>query len=215
MPETAMDRNSDRFRHTFITMIKQHKNDHNSLRHCSDEELLSLYCEGNKLAFEILYNKHKDSLYRFILRKNNNQTALSEEIFQEVWINVIKNRQQFKYHSKFSSWLYQISRNKIIDTARHASSRKDSLHDSSESVALKDMSPQPDHRTQLEICIEMLQKFVLQLPDEQKEAFVLKHDTDKNIDELSELTNTSHETFKSRLRYAMKKLRDWLPDECL
>ncbi len=181
----------------------------------SDEELLSLYCKGNSTAFDSLYNRHRDSLYRFILRQNNNITSVAEEVFQEVWINVINNKKQFRNESKFSTWLYKIARNKLIDHSRKATSRKDKFHDSIDTEAVKSDSPEPDKKTQLEICIELLQSFVLQLPTEQKEAFVLKHDTNKSIDDLASITNTTHETFKSRLRYAMKKLRDWLPGECL
>lgn len=186
-----------------------------ALDQANDEELLSLYCSGNNPAFDILYNRHRDSLYRFILRQNNNIIAVTEEIFQEVWINVINNKNQFRNDSKFSTWLYQIARNKLIDNARKSATRKEKLHDNIDTQSVESSTPEPDHKTQLELCIELLQGFVLQLPEEQKEAFVLKHDTSKSIDDLALITNTTHETFKSRLRYAMKKLRDWLPGECL
>lgn len=181
----------------------------------TDEELLSQYCRGTNTAFDKLYNRHRDSLYRFILRKKNNNSTLAEEIFQEVWFSVINNRNQFRNEAKFTTWLYQIARNSVIDHARKSISRKEVDHESFDNEKSESSTPQPDKKTQLEICIELLQGFVLQLPDEQKEAFVLKHDTDKSINELALIANTTHETFKSRLRYAMKKLRDWLPGECL
>ncbi|MDH5424900.1 MAG: sigma-70 family RNA polymerase sigma factor [Gammaproteobacteria bacterium] len=181
----------------------------------SDEELLALYCHGNNRAFDMLYNRHRDSLYRFLLRQNNNMTAQAEEIFQEVWFSIINHKKQFRNDSKFSTWLYQIARNKLTDSSRKSLSRKEKLHDDIASQSVESATPEPDHKTQLQICIELLQGFVLQLPQEQKEAFVLKHDTDKSIDDLALITNTTHETFKSRLRYAMQKLRDWLPGECL
>lgn len=181
----------------------------------SDEELLSLYCKGDHSAFEALYTRHRDSLYRFILRQNNNMTSYSEEVFQDVWTNVINNKRQFRYDSKFTTWLYQITRNKLIDKARKSISRKDIQHDSFDNETIHSSNLQPEEKSQIEICIELLQKYVLQLPDEQKEAFVLKHETEKSIEELAIITKTTHETFKSRLRYAMKKLRDRLPGDCL
>lgn len=186
-----------------------------SIEQANDEELLSLYCNGDISAFDTLYNRHRDSLYRFILRQNNNITSLAEEVFQDVWMNVINNKSQFRNESKFSTWLYQIARNKLIDNSRKATTRKDTFHDSIDDEMVESNIPQPDKKSQLEICIELLQGFVLQLPKEQKEAFILKHDTDHSIDDMALIANTSHETFKSRLRYAMKKLRDWLPGECL
>lgn len=186
-----------------------------ALNQPDDEELLSLYCSGNSSAFDTLYNRHRDSLYRFILRQNNNMTNLAEEVFQEVWINVINNKNQFRNEAKFSTWLYQIARNKLIDNSRKSNSRKESLHDDINATEIESNITPPDKKTQLDICIELLQDLVLKLPKEQKEAFVLKHDTDKSIDDLANIINISHETFKSRLRYAMKKLREWLPGECL
>ena len=180
----------------------------------SDEDLLTSYCNGDASAFDTLYLQHKDALYRFILRQCNNATNITDEIFQEVWISVINNKQQFRNESKFSTWLYQIARNKLIDNSRKSIVRNENKHDSFEAESMKSNNPEPDTKTQLEKCIELLQALVLQLPDEQKEAFVLKHDTNKSIEDLAAITETSHETFKSRLRYAMKKLREWLPSEC-
>ena len=180
----------------------------------SDEALLSAYCDGDNAAFDSLYLQHKDALYRFILRQCNNATNLTDEIFQETWISVINNKKQFRNEAKFSTWLYQIARHKLIDNARKSVVRNENKHDAFEAETMKSTNPEPDTKTQLEKCIELLQALVLKLPDEQKEAFVLKQETNKSIEDLAIMTKTSHETYKSRLRYAMKKLREWLPGEC-
>lgn len=180
-----------------------------------DEALISAYCSGNQLAFEVLYNRHRDPLYRFILRQCNNNISQCEEIFQDVWFNLIKNSHQFRADSKFSTYLYQMTRNKVIDYIRKASSHHEHAHDEYNDEHPAGSNQQPDEKTQLALCIELLQQFIQKLPSEQKEAFVLKQETGHSLEELAKITETTTETLKSRLRYAMKKLREWLPGECL
>lgn len=181
----------------------------------NDESLIAEYCNGQHIAFEILYQRHSDPLYRFILKQCNHRTSQTEEIFQDVWMNVIKNCQQFRAESKFSTYLYQITRNKIIDHARKAISHHEADHSNDSEFLESANNHQPDYKVQLEICIELLQQCIQRLPDDQREAFVLKQESEHTLSELAQITQTTLETVKSRLRYAMKKLREWLPGECL
>jgi len=181
----------------------------------NDEALIAAYSDGKQSAFDIIYQRHSAPLYRFILRQCNQNISLSEEIFQDTWMNIIKNSKQFQAKSSFSTYLYQVTRHKIIDHARKKISHREDEH-SNDSDALESAKmEQPDEKTQLAICIELLQQCIQKLPDEQKEAFILKQETEHTLDELARITQTTLETFKSRLRYAMKKLREWLPGECL
>lgn len=181
----------------------------------NDESLIAEYCNGQHVAFEILYRRHSDPLYRFILRQCNYHASQTEEIFQDIWMNVIKNSQQFRAESKFSTYLYQIARNKIIDHARKSISHHDTDHSNNTDELETAHNHQPDHKAQLEICIELLQQCIQRLPNDQREAFVLKQESEHSLTELAHITQTTLETVKSRLRYAMKKLREWLPGECL
>lgn len=180
-----------------------------------DEALLSAYTSGQQPAFEELYLRHRDALYRFILRQCQRNTEQAEEIFQDIWINVIRSNQQFRGDARFSTYLYQIARNKIIDHARIDITHKASAHDNNSDELTTSDKHQPEQQTQFELCIELLQQYIQKLPEEQREIFILKQETEHTLDELAQITQTSFETIKSRLRYAMKKLRDWLPGDCL
>lgn len=187
----------------------------NKFRKMDDEKLLRQFCKGQQQAFNELYHRHADPLYRFILRQSNQQTALAEEVFQDTWLNIIKSSELFRSESKFSTYLYKIARNKLIDQSRKAVTHKSADHDNNIEQLANPDSQQPDNKTQLELCIELLQKYIQQLPDDQREAFVLKQESSHTLTELAEILHTSLETLKSRLRYAIRKLRDWLPGECL
>lgn len=180
-----------------------------------DEALIKAFNLGQHDAFNELYQRHCDPLHRFILRQCHYSVSQCEEIFQDIWMNVIKNSQQFRADSKFSTYIYQIARNKIIDHARKSSTHHETEHDNNSDELEAASMQQPDNKTQLALCIELLQQYIQQLPDDQREAFVLKQETESTLDELAQMTHTSLETLKSRLRYAMQKLRAWLPGECL
>jgi len=181
----------------------------------TDEQLLSAYADGEQKAFEILYRRHCDALYRFLLRQCNQQTELCDEVFQDVWMNIVRKRHQFRGEARFSNYLYQVARNKVIDHARLAISHHASQHDTDSDSLQANSNQQPESQSQLAICIELLQQMILQLPAEQREVFVLKQETEHNLEELADILQTSFETIKSRLRYAMNKLREWLPRDCL
>ena len=196
--------------HTFMLNKKKE-----NITKFNDESLIAEYCDGQHAAFEILYQRHSDPLYRFILRQCNHHISQTEEIFQDIWMNVIKNSQQFRAESKFSTYLYQIARNKIIDHARKSISHHEADHSNESDILEAAQNHRPDHKAQLDICIELLQQCIQRLPDDQREAFVLKQESEHSLSELAQITQTTLETVKSRLRYAMKKLREWLPGECL
>ena len=87
-----------------------------------DEQLMLAYQEGGAAAFEELYKRHKGALFRFVLRSVR-EHALAEELYQEIWMRVIEARE--RYHpsargagqnpAKFSTWLYTIAHNRIVD----------------------------------------------------------------------------------------------------
>ncbi|NNF67258.1 MAG: RNA polymerase subunit sigma-24, partial [Gammaproteobacteria bacterium] len=70
------------------------------LSELNDQELMSRYCDGETLAFEELYSRHKGPVYRYLLRQSGNK-ANAEEVFQEVWIKVIRARDTYRPLAKF------------------------------------------------------------------------------------------------------------------
>ncbi len=175
-----------------------------------DGELMLAYAKGDSSAFETLYRKHKDALYRFFLRQSGNQ-ALAEELYQDVWLRVINSRESYEQKAKFTTWLYRIAHNILVDHYRKPPSEKDDDYDA-ESI--------PDNAANdPEVILsgqEKIQRFRTQLenlPKEQLEVFLLKQETGLSMEEIALTIRESKETVKSRLRYAVKKLKQSLKNE--
>src|ERR671933_1267232 len=79
-----------------------------------DEALMLAYQAGNAGAFETLYRRHRTRLYRFVLRAVKTRAA-AEELFQEVWMRVIEARSRYTPQARFTTWLYTIAHNQLVD----------------------------------------------------------------------------------------------------
>src|SRR5688572_33036390 len=80
----------------------------------SDEELMLAYGRGDAGAFETLYGKHKGPLYRFVLRSVKGRGE-AEELFQDIWMRVIEAAGRYRPQAKFTTWLYTIAHNRLVD----------------------------------------------------------------------------------------------------
>ena len=82
-----------------------------------DGALMLLYRDGDVAAFETLYRRHNDALYRYLLRLSRSPDA-AEDIFQEVWSKIIRARQTYRPTAQFKTFLYRVARNCFIDYIR-------------------------------------------------------------------------------------------------
>jgi RNA polymerase sigma-70 factor (ECF subfamily) len=181
----------------------------------SDEQLMVGYVGGDITSFETLYERHRAPLYRYVLRQTGNHQATAEEIFQEVWSSVITSRNRYQASAKFSTYLYTIAHNRVIDHFRRNAVRLvDSEDCETDEFSGNTVDPAKQHF--VDKCIELLQKLLQTLPADQRNVFVLRQESFHSIEEIAEITASTHEATKSRLRYAVKKLRAPLEEEdCL
>lgn len=174
----------------------------------SDETLMLAYANGDATAFEMLYHRYKDAMYRYLLRQCQN-TAIAEELFQDIWLRIVNARQQYTVTATFRTWLYQIAHNRLIDHYRRQNTRMpESYLDNSvmEKVAADINDPQRIVNGQQQA--SHLAELIADLPEAQREAFLLKEEAGMTLGEIAAATETNRETVKSRLRYAFKRLRD-------
>jgi RNA polymerase sigma-70 factor, ECF subfamily len=173
--------------------------------HTPDDSALMLrYREGDVGAFEALYKRHKDPLYRYLLRLSGHaQTA--EDVFQESWGKIIRARQTYRPTAKFTTFLYRVAHNCFIDhlrrNKRHAGSSPldPELH--------ADPGEPPETTTERTLARERLELALADLPVEQRDAFLLHEEGGLTVDQIAAITDCNRETAKSRLRYAVRKLR--------
>jgi RNA polymerase sigma-70 factor (ECF subfamily) len=172
----------------------------------SDEDLMLRYRDGDAAAFEILYARHRAGLFRFMLRGCRDR-AICEELFQEVWIGLVNARARYEVRSKFRTWLFQMARHRVIDYQRRQKhARTENPGDEVESLAAP-AAEQPDRRAAVSQATDRLLELIDGLPEEQREVFVLHEDGGLSVQEIAEVTGVNPEAVKSRLRYAVGKLR--------
>ena len=100
----------------------------------ADEELMLAYRSGDARAFEALYARHKGGLFRFVLRSVR-ERAQAEELYQEIWMRAIEARARYEAQAKFTTWLYTIAHNRIVDHWRKRGLQLVSLDDEDAALA--------------------------------------------------------------------------------
>ena len=172
----------------------------------SDEQLMLSYGAGDAAAFELLYSRHRGPLFRFMVHQVRDH-ATAEELYQDVWQRVITARQRYAPEAKFSTWLFQIAHNRLADHWRALQHRPPAPADAEERTA-REVDPQTperelsafEERRRLQLALE-------ELPEEQREVVLLRLEKELTLEEIGEITGVGRETVKSRLRYALDKLR--------
>ena len=179
----------------------------------SDEDLMFGYRQGDTAAFEVLYERHKGGVFRYLLAKCHQQ-EIAEELYQDVWMKLIAARDRYEVRAKFTTYLYQLAHNHFIDYYRKTRTDVLQQKDCDEDVEQMIVNGQKQADEQLEIQrqTEKLSELVDNLPDEQREAFMLREEAGLTVAEISEVTGVNAEAAKSRLRYAVKKLRAGLSE---
>lgn len=178
-----------------------------------DEQLMLAYREGDAGAFEELYRRHKGGLYRFVLRSVRDR-ALAEELYQEVWMRAIEARGRYQVQAKFSTWLYTIAHNRLVDHWRKRGLKLVSLDQEDGSVdPPATESLQPDKILEGKQSLARFVQALEGLPPAQREAFLLHEEAGMSVAEIAQATGANEEAAKSRLRYALSKLKEAMDDE--
>jgi RNA polymerase sigma-70 factor (ECF subfamily) len=179
-----------------------------------DEQLMLAYREGDAGAFEQLYQRHKGKLFRFVLRSIRDR-ATAEELYQEIWMRAIEARGRYEVQARFTTWLYTIAHNRLVDHWRKRGLQLVSLDQ--EEAPGTDLPGAADHEPQRVLeAKQSLARFVRALealPPAQREAFLLHHEADLGVAEIAQATGANEEAAKSRLRYALSKLKEAMDDD--
>jgi RNA polymerase sigma-70 factor (ECF subfamily) len=167
----------------------------------SDEALMKAWAGGDPGAFEQLYARYRQPLYRYILRLSGDPVA-ANDLYQGCWEKVIKARKRYRPKAPFGAWLFRIARNHVFDHFRR-SRPEDELKP--EFMATDD--PGPDQKLADADRAAALERALGQLPPEQRDVVLLKLEGGLDLQQIADISGTGRETAKSRLRYAIRKLR--------
>lgn len=188
----------------------------------SDEELMLAYGKGDFRAFQVIYQRHKGALYRYLLRQCG-KAEDAQELFQDVWTNLIRARERYEVRAKFTTYLFRLAHNRVVDYYRRQarnpvdtenSPNRDGTSENLDLENLPDLDcPQIENRLHLKRLSRRLLELIEALPQAQRDAFLLREEAGFSVEEIAEVTGVNAETAKSRLRYAVAKLRKVLQDE--
>lgn len=174
-----------------------------------DTALMLRYRDGDARAFEILYQRHKGPLYRYLQRMcRSRETA--NDLFQEVWSKVIASRERYEVRAQFNTYLFRIAHNCAVDYFRRSGRQRESFSADVEEAAQQ--FPAAEHeRPEAALAESQLRtdfrRALDGLPAEQRDVFVLYEESGLSLEEIGKITGVAMETAKSRLRYALTKLR--------
>lgn len=179
----------------------------------TDESLMLAYRAGDGKAFETLYGRWRGPLYRYFLRQCNHG-GQADELFQDVFMRVIDAAAGYEATAKFSTWLFRIARNRLVDHWRKTGREPlDPLPDAAEGEDSEFDPPAPEGAgperavEQGELRAALLAALA-ELPEAQREAFLLAEEGGLTLEEIAAISGVGRETIKSRLRYAVGKLRN-------
>jgi RNA polymerase sigma-70 factor (ECF subfamily) len=191
------------------------------LRDETDEALMARYQKGDVRAFEVLLGRHRKPIYNFILRYTRDAT-LAEDLLQDCFLRLIKGLDGYQKQAKFTTWLYTIARNLCVDASRRGKHRKaysldapvDKAEESGETRL--DMTADQGLATDRKVIGKELhgkmEAAVQALSEEQREVFLMREILDMPFKEIAEVVGCPENTVKSRMRYALEKLREELEE---
>jgi RNA polymerase sigma-70 factor (ECF subfamily) len=179
----------------------------------ADAQLMLRYAAGDARAFDALYEAHRGALWRFIRRSVKDAPA-TDDVFQECWSRVIAHRERYRPEARFATWLYRIAHNCCMDHWRRSGRRdaREAADDEALAAAAGEASMEPLAATLQGEAGERLAAALARLPAEQRSAFLLYVEGGLSVAEIGEATGVNPETAKSRLRYAVNRLKQALGD---
>ena len=180
-----------------------------------DTDLMLRYREGDAAAFERLYARHKGPLYRYLLRQCQPRDAAAD-VFQEIWSRVITSRNRYEARAAYRTFLYGIAHHCVIDhyrmRDRKRANRMDSVDDH-EGALLAHSHEQPEAEAGQAQLDRAFREALAALTEDQRTAFLLFEESGLGLKEIADVTGVPAETVKSRLRYALAKLRRALAED--
>src|SRR5690606_1840812 len=180
--------------------------------HLTDEALAAAYIEENdQRAFSLLIERHQERVFGFLFGMVRDRDV-ANDLFQETFLRVIRamrdERGSYSHQGRWLAWVMRIARNAALDYLRKQKKWRD-VDDEENSFwdRLPDGNQPADDRLDLSDRMRLLESCLQELPEEQREVLLLRHDAELTFREIAELTGVSINTALGRMRYALLNLR--------
>lgn len=175
-----------------------------ALKLYSEQELIKRLRSDDQLAFEILFYKYKNKLKGFVIKLAPSQID-PEEIVQKVFIKVWVQRSKIDCNKSFSSFLFTIARNEMIDQLRSAVNKKIYMKGDGFFADL-DMSDQPDSSEQNDL-EQKVMDLIFMMPERRRQIFELSRFEGLSYKKIAEKLHISENTVDTQIRNALNFLR--------
>jgi len=174
----------------------------------TDEELVVLTLK-DKENYQYLIQRYKNKLMRYIVRLSGIKTEDAEGILQEVFIRVYQKLNDFDTSLKFSSWIYRITHNEIIDHLRKSKTRPQVIDSESNLIALDLLKADLDIIKDIDkkYFAENIEKIINTLDEKYRNVIILKYKEDKDYNEISDILKKPPGTIATLLKRAKEQLK--------
>jgi RNA polymerase sigma-70 factor (ECF subfamily) len=170
----------------------------------SDEALVARIAEGDRLAMQVLFARHRTPVYRWLLRFVGNQT-IAEDLLSDVFLDVWRQAGRFEGRAAVSTWLLSIARFKALSARRR---RTDAQLDETVETTVADSADDPEVALQKKSRNELLRQALINLSPQHREIIDLVYYQEKSVDDCARILSIPAATVKTRMFYARKKLAE-------
>jgi len=181
----------------------------------SDEELIASFQQGDQSAFTELVKRYKDPLFNYVSRMLKD-SVFAEDIVQETFVRVYRNRDRYQQIAKFSTWIYTIAINLTKTEIRRQSLRRflsiSSSSDDGKTFELPDTRVNLEKMTEDTILGDDIKHAIASLPKVFKEVVILRDIQELSYEEISKIVGVPLGTVKSRVNRGRSRLQKILKD---
>ncbi|MCK4892523.1 MAG: sigma-70 family RNA polymerase sigma factor [Calditrichia bacterium] len=178
----------------------------------SDEVLMKNIRQGNKAAFEVLYDRYSKRLLYYFYRMLNGDQDKSQDFLQDLFLKIIEKPELFDESKKFSTWIYTVASNQCKNEYRRLKVRRQFNQGEEIVETIPETAQGPEERLDSRMFLSALEKELSKLEPEQRLVFILRFQENLPVKEIAEVTGLKAGTVKSKLFYITRKLADNLQD---
>ena len=181
----------------------------------TDEDLIARFQNGDEYAFDEIVNRYKDRLLNFVFRFIG-QIDESEDIVQDTFLKVYKNKNAYQNIARFSTWIYTIAGNLAKTELRKRKRRRifsiSRMGIDDKEFELPSTAITPEEHTESTFNEKLIQNAIQKLPEKFRTVIILRDIQELSYDEISKIIGVPLGTIKSRVNRARLKLRELLKD---
>ena len=177
----------------------------------TDAELMLRVKAGDEASFDLLLEKYRNPVVKFIQRMVQN-SAVAEELAQDVFLRVYRAREGYEPSARFTTWLFRIATHLALNSLRDGKYERgqERLDDDTSEMPVRqvsDLRPSVEQRMLYEARLEEIRRAIALLPEKQRAAVLMHKYEEMEYSQIAKVLNCSESAVKSLLFRAYETLR--------